>query len=181
MALPKQQIDSIIAQLNSFGDDGVAFDNWMFTIASYVRAHGDVGAFKSTARSLWLSNNKKGVEQLVRETLGGQTTEERAIAKQGDLTEPMAEAAFYKLLCKMGLCRGDTLTVHSAEGDIVPLKFDDDRLPARPKKVKAPKPPSARANVTVANVAQAPKTLLEAAKEAKLIFEYEEGKRSDQR
>jgi hypothetical protein len=167
MALPKEQIASIISQLNSFGDDGVAFDNWMFTIANYVRSHGDVGAFKSTARSLWLSNNKRGVEQLVRETLGGLTTEERAIVKQGDLTEPMAEAAFYKLLCKMGLCKGDTLTVHSADGDIVPLKFDDDRLPVRPKKVTAPKPPSGRTSASVPNLAQEPKTLEQAKVEAK--------------
>lgn len=140
MALPKEQIDSIISQLNSFGDDGVAFDNWMFTISNYVRAHGHVGAFKSTARGLWLSGNKRGVERLVRDTLGGQTHEELAIAKRGDLTEPMAEEALYKLLCKMGVRRGDTLSVHSAEGDLVQLRFNDDRLPERPKKVQAPKP-----------------------------------------
>lgn len=168
MALPNEQIDSIIAQLNSFGDDGVAFDNWMFTISNYVRAHGHVGQFKSTARGLWLANNKKGVETLVRETLGGQTTEEKAVAKHGDLTAPMAEEAFYTLLRKMGLCKGDTLTVHSADGDIVPLKFDDARLPERPKKVKAPKAPtSGRTSTSVPNVAQKPKTLLEAKSEAK--------------
>lgn len=166
MALPKEQIDSIIAQLNSFGDDGVAFDNWMFTISNYVRAHGHVGSFKSTARGLWLANNKRGVEHLVRETLEGKTHEEVAVEKHGDLTEPMAEAAFYKMLSRMGLCKGDTLTVHSADGDIVALKFDDDRLPARPKKVAAPKPPSGRASTSVPNVAQKPKTLLEAEAEA---------------
>jgi hypothetical protein len=139
MALPKEQIESIISQLNSFGDDGVAFDNWMFTISNYVRSHGHVGSFKSTARGLWLANNKKGVEKLVRETLGGKTHEELAVERSGDLTEPMAEAAFYKMLCRMGLRKGDTLTVHSAEGDIVALKFDDDRLPSREKKIQPPK------------------------------------------
>jgi hypothetical protein len=144
MALPNEQIESIIAQLNKFGDDGVAFDDWMFSISNYVRAHGHVGAFKSTARSLWLANNKKGVEVLVRDTLGGQTTEEKAVAKHGDLTTPMAEEALYRMLCKMGLCRGDTLTVHSAEGEVVPLTFDDERLPERPEKVGAPKPKKVR-------------------------------------
>jgi len=163
MALPKEQIDSIISQLNSFGDDGVAFDNWMFTISNYVRAHGHVGKFKSTARGLWLANNKRGVERLVRETLGGKTHEEQAVERNGDLTAPAAEDAFYKLLCKMGLCKGDTLTVHSADGEIVPLTFDDARLPERLKKVKAPKAPvSGRTSVSVPNVAQEPKTLLEA-------------------
>jgi len=139
MALPKQQIDSIISQLSKFGDDGVAFDSWMDAVTPHVRSHGHVGAFRTTARGLWLTNNKKGVEKLVRDLLEAPSIAEQAAMTQGEQVGDMAERAFYSFLTRMGICKGDTLTVHSADGDIIPLSFHDDRLPERPKK-KVPKP-----------------------------------------
>lgn len=131
MSLPKNQIDSIIAQLHKFGEDGLAFDDWMNTVSPLVRAHGDVGAFRTDARSLWLAHNKKGVERLVRDLLSGPNKEEQEALKNGDWMESLAEDAFYRFLARMGIRRGDTLSVHAANGNIVPLTFDNDRLPER--------------------------------------------------
>ena len=145
MALPKEQIDSIISQLHKFGEDGIAFDDWMTAVTSLVRAHGDVGAFRTTARSLWLAHNKKGVEQLVLDLFSGPNLAEKQALEGGEVVGQIAEDAFIRLLARMGICQGDTLTVHSEDGELVPLKFDYEALPKRPKTKKAaPKPKRTR-------------------------------------
>lgn len=131
MALDPQVIDSINDQLEKFGDDGTAFERWMDTISDQVRAHGDVGAFRTQARGLWLSNNKKGVKKLVSDLFSQPTIEERRTAEQGELAGDMFDQTYIRFLQRMGIHRGDTLTVHDAGGSLRTLTFDDERLPAR--------------------------------------------------
>ena len=131
MALPLELIDAINGQLEKFGDDGIAFDAWMNTITPHVRAHGDVGAFRSTARSLWLSNNKRGVKKLVLDALSGPTIEERKALESGEMTGKTFDHAYLMFLKRMGIHQGDTLSVHSQDGQLHSLSFDLEGLPSR--------------------------------------------------
>lgn len=140
MAIAQETINSIVLQIRRYGSDGVAFDEWMSTVAPYVRLHGHVGAFRSEAQGLWLSNNKPAVEDLVRKLLEGPSREEQEFQRTGELAGSVSDDTYYRFLAKMGLCRGDTLSVHSVTGELVGLKFDDARLPERvPGEKTAPK------------------------------------------
>ena len=78
--------------------------------------------------------------------LGGLTVQERESLKTGELAGALSDDTYYRFLAKMGLCRGDTLSVHAEAGEMISLRFDDERLPERvpgavPKaKTKARKP-----------------------------------------
>lgn len=145
MSVDKQQIDSIIRELYKFGDDGVAFDAWMSSVAPFIRTHGDVGQFRQNARSLWLTNNKLGVASLVASILSGPSIAERAVAEEGDVAGTLGEAAYVRFLTRMGIHRGDTLSVHTTHGELVQLLFDDERLPERESPKTAPTPKKKRA------------------------------------
>ncbi len=129
MALPEQQIQSVIDQLEKFGDDDSAFDSWMNTISSVIRAHGDVGQFRATAKSLWLTRNKGGLHKILWDLFSGPTREERLAQEQGSR---VTNAAFLDFLKKLGLCCGDTLTVHSEHDEIIQIPINFEGLPHRP-------------------------------------------------
>jgi hypothetical protein len=129
MAVTEQQIQSIIDQLEKFGDDDSAFDTWMTTIATVIRSHGDVGQFRTSAKTLWLTRNKVGLHKILWDILSGPTREEQHAQAQGTR---VTETAFLDFLRKLGLCYGDTLTIHSEHGEIIPIPIDFKGLPHRP-------------------------------------------------
>jgi hypothetical protein len=131
MALAQVVIDAINGRLETFGNDDTAFNTWMDTIAPHVRAHGDVGAFRTQARGFWLSGNKKGVRKLVQDTLSQPTIEERQALNSGEFAGEAFNHAYLMFLKRMGIHQGDTLSVHGADGKLHSLKFDHEGLPAR--------------------------------------------------
>lgn len=133
MALPPEQIDSMITQLHSFGDDGNAFDTWMNSVSIHVRAHADVGQFRTEARASWLTNNKKRVEALLREILSKPNKAEQAAIDNG---AAMEDRVYRLVLKRLGIHKGDTLVVHSEHGELISIEFNDDDLPSRPKPKK---------------------------------------------
>ena len=154
MALHEELVNSINAQLDKFGEDGMAFDAWMNTVTPHVRAHADVGAFRTQARTLWLSNNKKAVKKLVRDTLTLPTIEEQRALEAGELAGNAFDHAYLMCLSRMGLHRGDTISVHGADGQLHSLTIDVEGLPTRAgaknDKAKlltepAPMPPASKA------------------------------------
>lgn len=128
MALANEQIESILVQLEKFGDDDSAFDTWMNTISNQVRAHGDVGKFRTEAKGLWLSRNKIAIHKMILDLFSGPTVEERHAQEHGSR---VTDAAFLDFCKKLGLCCGDTLTVHSEYGEIIQILINFEGLPHR--------------------------------------------------
>lgn len=159
MALPTQQIESIISQLHKFGEDDTAFDAWLATIAPLVRAHGPVGAFRSEARALWLANNKSGVEALVRRLFAQPNNAERRALETGEPTGLLSDATYLMFLSKMGIRKGDTLTLHTSNGNVASVTFDLEGLPVREN--DEPKPKKKRASRKKSPKKEEPKLLVE--------------------
>ena len=142
MAIPKETIKSITLQLDTFGDDGVAFDAWINSIRTHLRTHVDVGQFRTLAKTMWLSGNKRGVKSLVSDILSGRTLAEASALEAGELGPDTFARTFIQFLAKMGICKGDTLTVHDADGVTHSITFDQEGLPARSKTANSPSGPS---------------------------------------
>ena len=165
MALSSEVIDSINRQLEKFGDDDRAFEGWMDTITPHVRAHSDVGAFRTQARALWLSNNKRGVRKLVHDTLSQPTRDEQEALKTGELTGALFSDTYVQFLARMGIHKGDTLSVHGTDGQLHSLTFDVEGLPARAP-AHAPAPAPAREATLLTEPAPQPKAEVLAEKPA---------------
>jgi hypothetical protein len=162
MALAHEQIQSVLDQLDKFGDDDSAFDTWMSTISNQVRAHGDVGKFRTEAKGLWLARNKIAIRKMIWDMFSNPTTEERHAQEHGSR---VTAAAFLDFCKKLGLYCGDTLTVHSEFGEIIPIPINFEGLPHRtPPEAKKAMAASKKAAKKSLNIGPPPGAVTMAAK-----------------
>jgi hypothetical protein len=118
----KQQIESVVDQMDHFGDDEAAFDAYMAIVTPLIRLYADVGKFRSIARSQWLSGNKPGVKKLILAATDGPTLDEQEKELQAELLkakaalEGLAQFQVATFFASVGFRKGDILTVQGSDG-----------------------------------------------------------------
>lgn len=131
----KKQIESVVDQMDHFGDDEAAFDAYMNIVTPLIRLYADVGRFRSIARSQWLSSNKPGVKKLILAATDGPTLAEQEkelheeMQKARAAMEHLISVQIGSMFAVMGFRKGDILTVQGSDGKQRNIVFDGN-LPA---------------------------------------------------
>lgn len=131
----QQQIDSLLSQMDHFGDDEDAFKAYMAIATPVLRVYADEGKFRSLARSMWLSGNKRGLKKIIVGAMTGPTLAEQQVEHQAEMLaakkalDDMVLFQINTLLGLVGFRKGDILTVQGSNGQNRNIVFDGN-LPA---------------------------------------------------
>ena len=131
----QQQIDSLLDQMDHFGDDEAALDAYLAIASPVLRAYAHEGKFRTLARSMWLSGNKQGLKKIIVGAMTGPTLAEQEQEVQEELRaakralDGLVMFQINNLLGLVGFRKGDILTVQGSDGVSRNIVFDGN-LPA---------------------------------------------------